>query len=553
MLKLKEKKIFSVASIIVSAFMLVFTSWVIWLFKTRFYINNALIWWVIGIAFFAAGLISYVIESERRSYDYEATLLSNILTFIGAVGMLTILIICIATSSLFDAETRYQYANNLISVVESSEDKSAFPNLLGENNDTHNLPLIGIPEAIKKAETEMGKIPALGSQFELLEKEVTTQNINNELFYVIPLEPKSIFKWDEQGNRGYFLIDRNNGDTKFVETSLYTTEKAPFSDNAIRIANNCLKTNNISGLITDMSPEVDEEGNFHYIATVYTKTALARMKIVKGIVDIDAVTLKTSYYGIDEIPAFVDRVYPESFFEDYVKYYGKYKRGFWNSLIGQKEVVEQTTDMDVIYIDGVCYYYSGITSAGKGESSNGIMMMNSRTGEMTLYRTYGISELKAQGVAEGKVQEKEYKASYPLLLTIAGEETYFMLMRDSSNNLCGYSFVNYKDYTKSAVGENLVIVQAEYIKSCKSSKSSNSLEDNSLTIKKGNISEITSEVVDGTSIYYVRINNSKQIYSLYSELSPEIVFAKVGDSISISYVEVDSVIIAAVDVKLTEK
>lgn len=545
-----KKKIFSLATIITSVIVILLMIWICYLCKTRFYINNMLIWLLITISIFSIGCVGYLIESSSYQLDYEETIITKLSLWIGGVGLAIVLLIGLFTSTMFSSKSRYQFANNLVTVIESTEDSSGFPNLLGDNNDTSNLPLIGIPEAIKKAETEMGKIPALGSQFELIESGVTTQNIKGEISYVIPLEPKSFYRWDNNGNRGYFTVDRNNGNTQFVETSLFTTEKAPFSNNAKRIANNCLNMYGVSGLVTDISPEVDDEGNFHYVATVYEKTALAGLKTVKGIVEIDAVSTKSVYYSIDEIPEYVDRVYPESFFEDYISYYGRYKKGFWNFIFGQKEVLEQTSDMDVIYIDGVCYYYTGITTAGKGESSNGIMMMDSRTGKMTLYRTYGISESKAQGVAEGKVQEKAYKASYPLPLNVAGEETFFSLMRDSNNNICGYAFVNYKDYTKSAVGENLITTQASYIKSCKTSTNANTLDNNSLTTKSGTISEITSEVISGTSIYYVRLNGSDQIYSLYSELNPKILFAKNSDKISVSFIEAESDIIAIVDVTL---
>lgn len=545
-----KKKIFSLATIITSVIVILLMICICYLCKTRFYINNMLIWLLITISIFSIGCVGYLIESSSYQLDYEETIITKLSLWIGGVGLAIVLLIGLFTSTMFSSKSRYQFANNLVTVIESTEDSSGFPNLLGDNNDTSNLPLIGIPEAIKKAETEMGKIPALGSQFELIESGVTTQNIKGEISYVIPLEPKSFYRWDNNGNRGYFTVDRNNGNTQFVETSLFTTEKAPFSNNAKRIANNCLNMYGVSGLVTDISPEVDDEGNFHYVATVYEKTALAGLKTVKGIVEIDAVSTKSVYYSIDEIPEYVDRVYPESFFEDYISYYGRYKKGFWNFIFGQKEVLEQTSDMDVIYIDGVCYYYTGITTAGKGESSNGIMMMDSRTGKMTLYRTYGISESKAQGVAEGKVQEKAYKASYPLPLNVAGEETFFSLMRDSNNNICGYAFVNYKDYTKSAVGENLITTQASYIKSCKTSTNANTLDNNSLTTKSGTISEITSEVISGTSIYYVRLNGSDQIYSLYSELNPKILFAKNSDKISVSFIEAESDIIAIVDVTL---
>lgn len=170
-----------------------------------------------------------------------------------------------------------------------------------------------------------------------------------------------------------------------------------------------------------------------------------------------------------------------NFFVSYLGDYGTYKNGFWNSVFAKKDVQSMTTDSslpvvdettgkthenpktyDVIYIDGVCYYYTGWTSVGKEGASNGVMMMDSRTGDITYYPTYGISEGKAQSVVEGLVSDKGYESTYPLLLKVAGEETYFHLMRDKSDNLVGYAFCSYKDYQKAAYGKSIDEAEAGF-------------------------------------------------------------------------------------------
>lgn len=456
-------------------------------------------------------------------------------------------VVAVINSPLFSSSKYYSYVSDRVTVITENDEQSAFPNLIGANGDTSNLPLYGKPEAIKKAETEMGKFPSLGSQFELIDSDLTSQSINGELKYVIPLQPKSMFKWDKnEGNHGYFVIDRNNGETEFDENSLKYTTKAPFGSNVYRV----FRAYDRNSGITDVSPEVDDQGVFHYVATTYEQDAVGSMKKVTGILDMNAETGEITAYNLDEIPSYVDRVYPESFFLDYISYYGAYKNGFWNSVFGQKEVQEATDQYAVVYIDGICYYYTGWTSTGKHESSNGIIMMNSRTGELKLYRTYGISESKAQGVAEGKVQEKEYTAGYPLLLKVAGEETFFSIMRDKNENLVGYAFVSYKDYTKVAVADNLKDVQSQYIKAIAAGSGSDVFDQTVCEVTEGKIDSIGNEVVEGTTMYYVRVQGNPQIYSFYSKLAPKIIFAKPGDEIKITYIPVESEIIAATEVEL---
>lgn len=168
------------------------------------------------------------------------------------------------------------------------------------------------------------------------------------------------------------------------------------------------------------------------------------------------------------------------------------------------------------------------------------MMMNSRTGEISYYKTNGLSEERAREVAEGVVQEKEYVASYPLLLTVGNEESYFMLMRDKSDNLTGYAFVSYKDYTKSSVASSLIEAQAQYVKSLSKVNSTEVLDESNLTELNGVISDIASENIDGTTVYYVKIEGSDKIFQMFSELNLDIVFSDVGDKIKITYFDSNS-------------
>lgn len=480
----------------------------------------------------------------------KCRLVANVSAWCGIAVICMMVFGYIVNSDVFTSKSRYEAVSQMVTIVSDTDEGSAFPNLLGSNNDTDNLPLLGQPEGIKNAETQMGRQPSLGSQFELLSEELTSQNIGNSLMYVIPLEPKNFIKWDGN-NHGYFTIDRNNGTTEFIQEGLSTTERAPFGDNAIRIIYKYMRKNGIKGRITELSPEVTEDGVFNYVATVYETDGIEGFKRVTGVVELNAVTKECHYYDLDEVPEYVDRVFPEDFFHEYIKYYGGYKNGILNYTFTQREVLEPTAGSDIVYIDGVCYYYTGFTSAGKGESSNGIIMMNCRTGEMKYYKTYGISESKAMGVAEGRVQEKGYKASYPLLLMVGGQETYFMLMRDANENLCGYAFVSYKDYSKATVADTLITAQTQYMKEISATTSADILDNLELSSGTAAIRYIGNEVKNGDTIWYVTLDGNNHIFTLTSDVEPLIVFAEEGNMATVEYVESDSQVVSAVSFKVT--
>lgn len=553
---------------VISAIFIALDAWIIWTSKIRVSFTDWPIYLTIGLtALILAGVGAFLRSTD---YSYGGNVVNKVCLAAGIVSLLTFFIGITGSGPLFQSRNLYSEVAAHVRKVEGE----AFPNLMGENNDPSNLPLIGDAEAIKRAETEMGKYPALGSQFRLDKDELTSQNLNGELVYVIPLEPIDMFKWDsKKGAPGFFIVDRNNGKTEFVEKSFFTTTAAPFGDNILRVVNTFLDKEGISGFTTDPSPEVDDKKELHFVTTVYNhKGFCGGYNQALGVVDVNAHTKEAKFYPIKDIPEWVDRVIPETFFVSYLGDYGTYKNGFWNSVFAKKDVQSMTTDSslpvvdettgkthenpktyDVIYIDGVCYYYTGWTSVGKEGASNGVMMMDSRTGDITYYPTYGISEGKAQSVVEGLVSDKGYESTYPLLLKVAGEETYFHLMRDKSDNLVGYAFCSYKDYQKAAYGKSIDEAEAAYIKSLGKSAESVSAELDKAKAEtvKGTIEDIRSEVLDGNTIYYIKIDSvNDKIFSAYSKVNIDLVFAKKGDRIEIEFYASDSPIEAIKSCKI---
>ena len=58
--------------------------------------------------------------------------------------------------------------------------------------------------------------------------------------------------------------------------------------------------------------------------------------------------------------------------------------------------------------------------------------MNQRTMETRYYSIAGAEEFSAMDSAEGQVQNLGYEATFPLLLNVADEPTYFMALKDNA-------------------------------------------------------------------------------------------------------------------------
>ena len=518
-----------------------FEKWIWWITAATFNLRTGATW--VSMILPAAVLIFIVAfavtENEYDDYNWKIVVAGWIFLI---AALLILAIVCFFNGDFMRANKNYAIVSDMVTVVEGQEE-AVFPDL---NTKDNTMPFVGEPEALKRIQVLLNKDASRGSRF-TIDDDFTSQLLNNELVYVEELEPTSWNRWDkEKGSDGYYIVSRTSQDAEFINKTLYYTQNAPFGSMAKRIIRS-----QYDGLFTELSPEVDDNGVFHYVATTYTQDGPNAMKIVTGVVIFNAEEKnpEVKWYSLDEIPEWVERVYPEEFFEEYCKTYGLYKHGRWNTIFGKLELEEATADYDVVYIGDSCYYYTGWTSVGADNSSSGIMMQNVKTGEMTLYRTGGgLDEQYAQQVAEDKVQNYGYKASYPLLISVGGHKTMFMIMRGDNNNVAGYSFVNYTDSQKVAFADTIQAAQAAYLKMF--NNNGFVLNDSDIVYVNGAISDIASEVKDGNTIYYVKISGSDKIFAFYSELAPTIVFSAEGTPIKVGYVENENVVINAVEVTL---
>ena len=193
--------------------------------------------------------------------------------------------------------------------------------------------------------------------------------------------------------------------------------------------------------------------------------------------------------------------------------------------------------MNVIYNDNKCYLYTGVTSVGSDESLVGFTLTDTRTGETKIYKTSGATEYAAMKSAQGKVQQFGYLATFPYLINIQGEPTYFTTLKDSNGLVKQYAMVNVKNYNTVAVGDTLQTTLNKYIEALTNTNISLEGSNKELVIE-GEIERIGLVIKDGTSIYDIKLNNSDKIFSVSTEASREVALSKIGDSVRIKYVNV---------------
>ena len=422
---------------------------------------------------------------------------------------------------------------NLIGNVEEIEFSSEI-----EHIDLKQLPIIDKDLAYKLADKKLGEIPSLGSQVTI--GDLSLQSVNGQLYYVGPLEHSSFFKWitNRQGTKGYIKVSATNQNDVQLVTELngedihlkYIPSAYLFSDLDRHAYLNDMKAGH-----TDYTFELDDEGNPYWVITRYDNAIGITEQKAIGTEIINAQTGETNIYDIENTPKWVDRIQPSSYINNYLNKWGELVHGILN--FSDKDKLKSTQGMNIIFNDDECYYYTGITSVGNDEGLVGFMLTNTRTGEAKMYKTSGATEAASMKSAEGKVQQYGYTATFPYLINIQSEPTYFMTLKDSNGLVKQYAMVNVKNYNTVAVGDTLQSTLNRYLEAL--TNTNISLEgSNSEESLVGEVERIGLVVKEGSSIYDIKIKGQDNFFSVSTETSREVALTNIGDTISIKFIKV---------------
>ena len=150
----------------------------------------------------------------------------------------------------------------------------------------------------------------------------------------------------------------------------------------------------------------------------------------------------------------------------YVTYYYEYAQGIKTGSTEQAEynvIVKASKDgYNYLAIDDDVWVYTGVTSITGDQSNVGFVLMNQRTMETKFYEIEGATERSAMSSAEGQVQNLHYMATFPLLLNISGEPTYFIALKDDAGLVKKYAMVNVQKYQIVAIGDTVSECEESY-------------------------------------------------------------------------------------------
>ena len=405
------------------------------------------------------------------------------------------------------------------------------------------IPMLDRDSAKKLGDRKLGELADMVSQFEVAE-DYTQINYHGRPVRVTPLRYGDIIKWFNNRSEGlpaYLIIDMVTQNVEVVrldEGMKYTTAEH-FSRNLYRHLRFAYPTY----MFEEPVFEIDEDGTPYWVCAKKEKTiGLFGGTDNHGAVLVNAVTGESEYY--EAPPAWVDHVYSAELIIEQYDYYGQYHNGFWNSIFGQRDVTVTTTGYNYLAEGDDVYLYTGVTSVGGDESNIGFLLSNQRTKETRYYPCAGATEYSAMDSAKGQVQNLRYTATFPLLLNIADQPTYFMALKDASQLVKMYAMVNVSQYQIVATGATVADCEANYRRMLRQNElitdeqTEIDTQPGALASVEGTIEEIRTAVVNGNSIYFLRFAGESSFTVRMS--AAEVAYApllNVGDHVRVAYRE----------------
>ncbi len=393
-----------------------------------------------------------------------------------------------------------------------------------------SIPMLDKDSAERLGDRKMGELSDVVSQFEVTDA-YTQINYKNRPVRVTYLEYGDTVKW---------LMNRKNGLPAYVVIDMVTQEAAVVrlkdgmkyspGEHFGRNLKRHIRFNYPSYMFSKPIFEIDEEGRPYWICPRVVKTiGLFGGTDIKGAVLVDAVTGASKYY--ETPPTWVDAVYPAELLMQQYDYYGTYVNGYINSVFGQKNVTKTTSGYNYIAIDDDVYVYTGITSVTGDRSNLGFILCNQRTKETKYYPVPGATEESARSSAEGVVQNLKYQSTFPILLNVASQPTYFMSLKDNANLVKMYAMVNVEQYQIVSTGTTVEECRKKYINLL----SSNSIAaDTEQSEYSGVVTDIRSAVKDGNTYYYIKLDTNKCYFRISASADETAVLLNVGEYVSIT-------------------
>lgn len=453
----------------------------------------------------------------------------------GAVAVLIVLVLIVGGLTSWQLFSATDY-HNIVTMEEGS-----FEQDVNQVENIANISIVDRGTAERLGDRTVGSIQ--NAAWYEVDNEYNLIKYQGEQYRISPLNYGGFFKFNKakyDGIPGYVLVNTQTQEAKYVELkeSIKYSPSACFSFDLKRHLRNKYPTY----MFGEHFFEIDENGNPYWITAVNQATiGMFGGKKEESFIITNACNGESKEYATKDLPEWVDQAYSLSYLMRAADYHFSYVGGFWNAMFAKTNVLKTTYSYGVDYYNtaitanGEVVFYTGLTPASNAETNVGFILANPRTGVITRYTCSGAEETSAQASAESLVQNYDYTATFPTILNVEGEETYFMLLKDKAGLVQRYALCNIKNYT--IVVEATTLEEAVELYLGKLGKQDTQPEEDvSTETIEGAITELYEAQIDGCTFYYFKLEGSDNLYMSSIKNSNKQVLLTVGMNVTIEFV-----------------
>lgn len=475
------------------------------------------------------GLLVYNMYGKYENHSTEKKMKINVLSIIGVITF-CLLYAIFGGRPIFFAD---DYAN-LIEVSEADFVQDI------QTVNIENLPLVDKAYGSKLGSLKLGEYPGIGSEFEV--------GAYSDIIYqgrqhlVAPLEYRGFFKWLNNksiGTPGYILIDKVTAETQFINLREETGEGLVYTPSAY-LNQDLIRHTYFNGLqqysLENYFFEIDEAGTPYYILQYSLPTIFINGgKQINKIAVVNALNGNVDVYQMGSEPDWVESVYPNAIIFRQLDFWGKLQDGWLNSAFGQKGVLQTSSGTRIIMNDGELYYFTGLTSAGNDESTIGFVYSGTKTKETKLFRFPGATEDAAMNKVLTLLPQNNISTSFPIPINVNDVPSYFILIKGEDGRILRYIFISVQDLELYSISEVQEDAYDDYL-----SKLDEDSNYSSAIEVEGTITDITSYVSEGNTIYWIQIDNDLRYKINVSHFTDEemgyFISLNIGDDITINII-----------------
>ncbi|MFZ4450766.1 hypothetical protein [Salibacterium aidingense] len=268
--------------------------------------------------------------------------------------------------------------------------------------------------------------------------ESSIQKIEDELFWVTPIEYASVWRWWRADSvPGYIMVSAEDPNAEAQLVDDYNMKYLPsgfLEDNLERHVRQSYEDIVLMGA----SFEPNDEGKPYYAYSYAHYDHYRSGPDADGVILIDAETGEMEQHELGEQPEFVDNAIDYRLALNYAEWFGKYSNGFLNSIFAKEGVHEPTSDEEMIGVLGPDHdMYWMVDHMRPNQDSNtmvGFTMVNAQTGEATYY-TGSSGLLNAGGAREvvnKSFQREQWSGTQPVLYSVYDNYTWVVPVVDQN-------------------------------------------------------------------------------------------------------------------------